>query len=167
MKTIKAKPISYSPAKRKRIDVKYIVIHYTAGNGDTAVNEGNYFKNVNTRAAGAHFFVDQRGDIVKTIPLNHAAWAVGGTMYTNTNGGKYYRRCTNFNSVSIELCDNLAKDPSRAQIRAVRKVIKYIKRFCPNAKTIIRHYDVTGKLCPARMVDELKWKKFLKGINAI
>jgi 23S rRNA pseudouridine955/2504/2580 synthase len=37
----------------------------------------------------------------------------------------------------------------------------------PNAKTIIRHFDVNGKYCPARMVDESKWKKFLKGINAI
>ena len=169
MKTIKAKPISYSKIKRKRSDVKYIVMHYTAGNHDTAVNNGNYYKNVNKRDAGAHFFVDQKGDIVKSIPLNRTAWAVGGSLYTDvkqTGGGTYYGRCTNANSVSIELCDNFYRDPSKEQIKAVKKTIRYIRRFCPNAKTIIRHFDVTGKKCPARMVDNAKWQKFLKGINA-
>lgn len=149
MKTIKAKPISYGD-KRDRKNIKYIVIHYTAGNGDTAVNEGNYFKNVNDRAAGAHFFVDQKGDTVKSIPMNRIAWAVGGSIYKDykvTGGGKYYKICTNSNSVSIELCDNAKKDPSDAQIKAVKKLIKFIRFWCPNAKTVIRHFDVTGKSC--------------------
>ena len=37
---------------------KYIVIHYTANDGDTAVNNGNYFKN-NAVKASAHYFVDK------------------------------------------------------------------------------------------------------------
>lgn len=167
MKTIKAKPISYGD-KRDRKNVKYIVIHYTAGNGDTAMNEGNYFKNVNDRAAGAHFFVDQKGVTVKSIPMNLIAWAVGGSLYKDCkDGGKYYKLCTNANSVSIELCDNAKKDPSDAQIKAVKKLIKFIRKWCPNAKKVIRHYDVTGKRCPARMVEDKKWKEFLKKIGEL
>lgn len=159
MKTIKANSISYGN-KRKLSSIKYIVIHYTANKGDTAENEGNYFKYVNTRQAGAHFFVGQDGEIVRSVPLKRIAWAVGGSKYPGTKGGKYYGKCTNANSVSIELCDNLTKDPSEKQIAAVKETIAYIRKYCPNAKTIIRHYEVTGKLCPGRMVEEKKWTWF-------
>lgn len=163
IKKILAKSISYAPTKRNKKDIKYIVIHYTAGNNDTAVAEGNYFKNANTRKAGAHFFVGQDGTIVKSIPMDRTAWAVGGSKYSDcdkTGGGKYYGKCTNANSVSIELCDNLNKDPSKAQVQAVKDLVAYIRKYCPNARTIIRHFDVTGKHCPARMMDKDKWVKF-------
>ena len=132
MKTIKAKSVSYSDKVRTNKSIEYIVIHYTGNNNDTAVNNGNYFKNTNTRSAGAHFFVDQSGDIVKSININRIAWAVGGSKYANTKGGSYYGKCTNSNSVSIELCDNAKKDPSETQIAAVKRLIKYIRKYCPN-----------------------------------
>ena len=71
--------------------------------------------------------------------------------------------CTN--SVSIELCDNLEKDPSKEQIKAVKELIGYIRKKCPNAKKVVRHFDVTGKHCPARMMTDKKWKSFLKKIG--
>lgn len=169
MKMIKAKHVSYG-GKRSRTDVKYIVIHYTGNNGDTAENNARYFQKTNERQAGAHFFIDQNGVIIKSIPLNAIAWSVGGLRYPGVNGsggGKYYKICTNANSVSIELCDNASKDPSAQQINAVKKCIRYIRRFCPNAKTLIRHYDVNGKMCPARMADERKWKNFLGQIGEL
>lgn len=154
--------------KRDKKTIKYIAIHYTAGNGDTAVNEGMYFKNVNNRYAGAHFFIGQDGVIVKSVAMNRIAWSVGGAKWNDcdkTGGGKFYGKVTNTNSVSIELCDNLKKDPSDAQIKAVKKCIKYIRKYCPNAKTVVRHFDVNGKHCPARMMTDKKWKKFLKDIG--
>ena len=47
---------SYSYIKRKRKDVKYIVIHFTANKGDTAKNNADYFATGNTRQAGGPFF---------------------------------------------------------------------------------------------------------------
>ena len=38
--------------------IKYIVIHYTANKGDTALNNAKYFENVN-RNSSAHYFVDE------------------------------------------------------------------------------------------------------------
>ena len=58
--------------------------------------------------------------------------------------------------MSIELCDNLKRDPSPEQIEAVKNTIEYIQKYCKNAKTVIRHFDVNGKHCPARMTDETK-----------
>ena len=60
-KMIKAKPVSYG-GTRSLDKIKYIVIHYTGNDSrtDTAKAECNYFKNGNTRYAGAHYFVDNR-----------------------------------------------------------------------------------------------------------
>ena len=64
-----AKSISYSPTKRNRKDVKYIVIHYTGNSNDTAKNNADYYATGNTRLAGAHFFVDKLGNTARSIPM--------------------------------------------------------------------------------------------------
>ena len=40
--------------------VLYLVIHYTANNGDTAENNVKYFANNPNLAASAHYFVDEK-----------------------------------------------------------------------------------------------------------
>lgn len=156
-----AKDISYG-AKRNRNHVFYIVIHYTGNNGDTAKNNANYFATSNTRSAGAHFFVDKQGEIWKSINMNRIAYAVGGDQRSGAKGeAAYYGKCTNANSVSIELCD-CCTDTNWTQMVAVRKLVQYIQKKCPNAKTIIRHWDVNGKNCPKPMTgkDNSKWEHF-------
>ena len=145
---IKAKKNSYGK-KRDRNDVRFIVIHYTGNKNDTALANARYFANTNTRTAGAHFFVDRKGTVIKSVAMNLVAWSVGGKYPKRAGGGSYYGKCTNSNSVSIELCDIANKQPSAEQIKAVKKLIKHIRKYCPNAKTIIRHFDVNNKICPA------------------
>lgn len=160
---IPASFISYSDKKRNRKNVEYIIIHNTGNKGDTAENNGKYFSNGNIRQAGAHFFIDQNGVVVKSINLNRTAWSVGGERYGDwalTGGAKLYGVATNLNSVSIELCDIIDKDPSEEMINAVWRTIKYICRYCPNAQHIIRHFDVNGKHCPQRMMDDAAWTNF-------
>lgn len=156
-----AKKNSYG-GKRDLSSIKYIVLHYTGVNGDTAKNEVKFFSTGNTRSAGAHFFVGQDGDVQQSIPLNYIAWSVGD--YRNGHG-TYYGRCTNTNSVSIEMCDQMNKDASADQINAVRKLIAYIQSQCSNAKTIIRHYDVTTKHCPARYLNAEKWRQLKAAVT--
>lgn len=164
MKAIKinkktAKKISYGE-KRNLKNVYYIVFHYTGNKGDTAKNNANYFATSNTRAAGAHFFMDKQGEIWRSIPMNRVAYAVGGNQKTGKKGeAEYYGKCTNKNSVSIELCDCI-NDVNWTQMVMARKLAKYIQKKCPNAKTIIRHWDVNGKDCPMPMTgaDNAKWR---------
>lgn len=169
-KLIKAKPISYG-TERPHSAVRYIVIHYTGNSHDTAKGNCEYFHRYgdgNTRNAGAHFFVDRGGNVVQSIPMKLTAWAVGGFVTKAGGAASYYLKCTNSNSVSIELCDNATKDPSEEQIKAVKELIKYIRSKCPNAKTVIRHWDVSGKDCPARMTGTTnkKWANFKKAVGA-
>lgn len=163
-----AKAISYG--RTRALDsIKYIVIHHTGNSGDSAWGNAHYFspKGGNKRNAGAHFFVDKEGIVFKSIPMGRTAYAVGG-LFTRANGaGKYYQKCTNSNSVSIELCSYTRGYPTKAQVQAVKLLIEYIQETCPNALTIIRHWDVNGKSCPAPMVGKSndKWKKLLKAIK--
>lgn len=163
-----AKKISYDSKKRSRKKVKYIVIHYTGNTNDTAKNNADYFAKSNTRQAGAHFFVGKGGAVWKSIPMNRTAWAVGGDQRSGKAGeALYYGKCTNDNSVSIELCSYVSGYPSAKQVAQTKKLVKYIQKYCPNAKTIIRHWDVNGKNCPAPMAgrDNANWKKFKKAIS--
>lgn len=149
-----------------------IPIHFTGNVGDTAEGNASYFHRSgdgNTRHAGAHFFVDQKGNAVKSIALNRIAWAVGDWEGTANGGGSLHGRYRNSNTVSIELCDIATKDPSKAMIKAVKKTIKYIRRFCPNAKVVCRHWDISGKSCPGRMtgLGNPRWIKFLKDIGEL
>lgn len=167
MTTKYAKSISYGN-KRPLSNIKYIVIHYTGNKGDTAQNNLDYFANGNTRQAGAHFFVDKAGKIGKSIAMNRIAWAVGGNHKSGRKGeAAYYQKCTNTNSVSIELCDMCVKT-NWEQMLATRKLVKYIQSKCPNAKTVIRHWDVNGKECPAPFIgtSNEKWIEFKRFITA-
>lgn len=172
---IPAKPISYmckagtqEAVERDYKSVKYIVIHYTGNTNDTAKNNLDYFHNGNTRSAGAHYFVDQQGKAGKSINLKYIAYHCGGGIQTNDKGSStYYGKCVNANSVGIELCDMVGKLPSEKMTKKVKKLVKHIRKYCPNAKTIIRHWDVNGKICPASLIgtNNTHWKKFKKEIG--
>ena len=81
--------------------IKYIVIHYTGNDGDTDENNGKYFHN-NIVKASAHYFVDD-DSVTQSVPDKYVAYSVGGKYSTAGNAGKYYGKCTNANSLSIEL----------------------------------------------------------------
>ena len=161
---IQAKSVSCG-GSRSYSSIYYIIIHYTGISNDTAKNNAKYFATGNTRAAGAHFFVDQQGLVYQSIKMSVVAKSVPRKRQGYSGGGTYLKKCTSANSVSIEMCNNLERDPSAAQTEAVRQLMAYIQSVCPNAKTIIRHYDVTGKLCPARMVNDSKYEAFKKAIS--
>lgn len=155
----------YSTYTRKDSDIKYIVIHYTANSGDTAENNAKYFQS-GSRHASAHMFVDDNF-VVHSVPRNYVAWSVGGSKYSDcakAGGGKYYGKCTNANSLSIELCGTGKGTKASAQTiaNAIELTNYYMKKLGIDADHVIRHFDVTGKKCPAYWVSNSLWKKEFK-----
>lgn len=149
--------------KRNIADIKYIVIHYTANDGDTDEGNGNYFAN-NIVGASAHYFVDD-DSITRSVPDDYIAWAVGGSKYKYTKGGTFYGKCTNANSISIEFCDtkkNGVYDFTEATMKNAADLVKLLmEKYTVPVERVIRHYDVTGKVCPKPFVDDEKaWKEF-------
>ena len=139
---------------RNTSTIKYIVIHYTGNDGDTDEGNGKYFKN-NVVKASAHYFVDD-DSITRSVPDNYVAWSVGGSKYAScstTGGGKCYGKCTNANSISIEICDDVKNGvvyPSAKTIQNALDLAKMLmEKYNVPADNVIRHFDVTGKICPA------------------
>lgn len=137
-------------SKRKTSNIKYIVIHYTGNNGDTDENNGKYFHN-NIVKASAHYFVDS-DSVTQSVLDDYVAYSVGGAKYNN-GGGKYYGKCTNMNSISIELCDDVKDKKIYPSVKTIENAVeltkKLMKQYGIKADHVIRHYDVTGKSCPA------------------
>lgn len=149
--------------KRSTSSIKYIVIHFTANDGDTDENNGKYFHN-NVVKTSAHYFVDS-DSVTRSVPDNYVAYSVGGSKYNN-NGGKYYGKCTNSNSLSIELCDDVKNKKIYPSAKTIANAIELtktlMKKYGIKADHVIRHYDVTGKSCPAYWCGtsdkDKKWK---------
>lgn len=151
-------------------NIKYIVIHFTANDGDKAINNGNYFKN-NVVKASAHYFVDDN-TVIQSVKDNYVAWAVGGSKYTNcssTGGGTKYGVVTNSNSISIEMCDTKRDGKVMATERTIENCIeltvKLMKKYKIPSSHVVRHFDVTGKSCPAYYVNNNEWNKFLNKVK--
>lgn len=149
--------------KRNTSSIKYIVIHFTANDGDTDENNGKYFHN-NVVKTSAHYFVDS-DSVTQSVPDNYVAYSVGGTKYNN-GGGKHYGKCTNSNSLSIELCDDVKNKKIYPSTKTIANAIELtktlMKKYGIKADHVIRHYDVTGKSCPAYWCGtsdkDKKWK---------
>lgn len=141
-------------SKRSLSKIKYIVVHYTGNDGDTDENNGKYFKN-NVVYASAHYFVDD-DSVTRCVPDNYVAYSVGGSRYSNyktTGGAKCYGKATNENTLNIELCDDVKNGIVYPSVGVIANGIALVKAKqkqynIPDSR-VIRHFDVTGKACPA------------------
>lgn len=140
-------PSNYS--SRDGSSIKYIVIHYTANNGDTAQNNCTYFSGAN-RNASAHYFVGDDG-IYQSVPDDYKAWHCGGTSYYK------HPYCRNANSIGIEMCSRIdgsgnyyIRDSIISQ--AVELTRYLMDKYGVPAENVIRHYDVWAKDCPEPLV---------------
>lgn len=151
----------------RTMPIEYIVIHYTANNGDSAKGNGNYFAN-NKVGASAHYFVDENG-YIQSVAEKDTAWHCGGGLQ-GSNGHAFYKKCMNSNSIGIELCSRkdakgnyyFKEETLKNASMLVRDIMK--RRNIP-IERVIRHYDVTGKICPAPLINESEWKKFKQMIK--
>lgn len=160
-KTLLAKRRNYG-SKRSTSLIKYLVYHYTANDGDTDEANAKYFHN-NVVKASAHRFVDD-DSVTISVPDNYVAYHCGGGLQGNT-GHKFYKICTNTNSIGIEMCDTIRNGKhevsSKTRANAIALGKEIVKKYGIKKENVIRHYDVTGKNCPAYFVkDEEAWKKF-------
>lgn len=131
--------------------IKYIVIHYTGALGDAKAN-CNYFAGGN-RNASAHYFVGYDGAIWQSVEDKNVAWHCGAKSYKHAE-------CRNANSIGIEMCVRKKSTASMgatdkdwyfedATVEAAAELTRYLMdKYNVPASHVVRHYDVTGKICP-------------------
>lgn len=154
--------ISTHITKKVGRKIDYIAVHYTAGASSKA-GSAKAVRNVFLkRSASADFVVDD-AQIVQINPdlRNFYCWSVGDKKNAYSSGGRLYGKAKNSNTISIEVCSNLAKGASAsaanhagwsftdAELDLTRKLIRYLMaKYNVPKSNVVRHYDVSGKLCP-------------------
>lgn len=140
-------PYNYANGQADRI--KYIVIHYVGALGGAEANCKYYASQY--VGASAHYFVGFNGEIWQSVEDKNVAWHCGAKKYAHPE-------CRNGNSIGIEMCvrnkGNKA-DTSRdwyfedATVPAAIALTKdLMAKYNVPADRVIRHHDVTGKICP-------------------
>ena len=136
----------------------YIVIHYTGNTTDTAKANANYFYNTN-RGASAHYFVDDN-KVYEVVSPNNTSWAVG----VNYGHNNLFGKCTNYNSINIEMCSTKGKISDKTFANTVALARKLMNTYNIPVSRVVRHYDVCSKICPGWYGwvgdNESIWKKF-------
>ena len=142
----------------KNSGIKGLIMHYTANNGGTARNHKSYFNNLNGVYASAHLFVDDE-EAICIIPLNEVAYHANDTVKYNADGSIYkplYSQIgnANYGAIGVEMCldrnGNITEKTFQNTVKAVKELIAKYPNITRNK--IWRHYDVTGKNCPAPWV---------------
>lgn len=158
---------NFTKGKNKKNE--YIVIHYTGSLGD-AKAQTEYFLD-EKRSASAHCFVGYNGDIWQSVEFADIAWHCGAKKYQHP-------KCRNSNSIGIEMCTkttgstNVADENWYFEDATVNSTINLVKelmiKYNIPVENVIRHYDVTGKVCPAPYVfnkGKHTWDKFIDALK--
>ena len=133
--------------------IRGVVIHYVGNPGTTAQANRNYFESLSSGEEGtyasSHFIVGLDGEVIQCVPLTEVAYA------SNTR---------NDDTVSIEVChpDETGEFSPVTYARTVELTAWLCREFKLDPETdVIRHYDVTGKICPKYFVDHPEdWDTF-------
>jgi N-acetyl-anhydromuramyl-L-alanine amidase AmpD len=144
----------------RRID--YIVIHDT-GNRNAGANAEMHYRYFNSanRQASADFFVDSTQILQVNDYNKYFTWHCGDNPnYAN-------RKATNRNSIGIEMCINSDGNYNTMLNNTVWLVSYLMSRLNLNIDSIVRHYDCSGKWCPATMSANAwqNWIAFKRMVN--
>lgn len=146
----------YSRPGDELVKVNGIVIHYTANPGASAKNNRDYFENLKDTketSVSSHFVIGLDGEIVQCIP----SWEIA-----------YASNERNKDTISIECChpDETGAFTKETYQSMVQLTAWLCKKFDLTEEDVIRHYDVTGKVCPKYFVEnEEEWSRFKEYIH--
>ncbi len=132
--------------------VNDIVIHYVGNPGSTAQANRDYFDSSKSTVS-SHFVVGLQGEVIQCVPLDEKSAA-------SNNRNK--------DTISIEVCHPTedGKFNEVTYARVVELTAWLCDEFGLDEKDVIRHHDVTGKLCPLYYVEhEDAWEQMREDIK--
>ena len=155
---------SQIPASRGGNSIQFIVIHYLGvPNADNPYLYGGGY--------GGHYNIKRNGEIyLAANPKTAVVWHCGGGLQ-GSGGHTFHKICTNYNSIGIECgvaANTTQKDLSgdsglwyftrETQESLIYLVSKLMDEYNISFDHVIRHYDVTGKICPNPYVKNNNYK---------
>lgn len=147
---------SYSRPGIATDTIRGIVIHYTAVPGRTAQESRDYFEGLSTShetRASSNFIIGIEGEVIAAVPLGEVAYASNNR---------------NMDTISIECChpDEEGKFTDETYASLVKLTAWLCEQYGLSEEAVIRHYDITRKMCPRYYVEhEDAWKTFLTDVK--
>lgn len=137
----------------------YLVVHWTANQrpGADALAHAGYF-NTTRHQVSAHYVVDER-QTLRCIPEEEMAYSVGARFYTSWARNHLGDR-PNGRVISVEMCVNSDGRFWLMYSRTAHLCATILKGRGWEISQLIRHYDITGKNCPAFFVQDWAARKF-------
>ena len=139
-------------------EISGVVVHSVGNPGTSAAANRSFFANLaltHETYASAHFVVGLDGEILQCVPLTEIA-------YCSNTANDY--------TVSIEVCHpDETGQFSDATMESLQKLVAWLcETFELDTDSgVIRHYDVTGKICPKYYVEnEDAWLAFKQDVGA-
>ena len=138
-------------------EVNGVVIHYVGNPGTSAAANRSFFENLavtHETSASSHFLVGLEGEILQCVPLSEIS---------------YCSNERNYDTIAIEVChpDDTGEFSPETLASLERLTAWLCAAFDLDTQQVIRHYDVTGKICPKYYVEnEEAWLDLLAGIEA-
>ena len=145
----------YSRPGIKLTGIGAIVIHYIGNPGTTAEQNRNYFDSLSQTGetyASSNFLIGIDGEIIQLVPCDEIA---------------YCSNSRNIDTLSIECChpDETGKFSDATYASLVRLTAWLCGKFGLSTGDLLRHYDVSGKICPKYYVDRPDmWDRFLSEV---
>lgn len=149
-------PLSVHVGKLAGRAIKYLAIHYTAGASSRAGSARAVKRVFESRQASADFAVDDTEMVqFNPDPRNYFCWAVGDKKAAGA-----IVDATNRNTISIEICSTLRQGTAAvpnhdgwafteaALANAARLARILMAKYNIPIERVVRHYDISGKLCP-------------------
>ena len=149
---------NYSRPGTKLRAVNAIVIHYMGNPGTTAEQNRSFFANLavtHETYASSNFVIGMDGTIIQCVPVDEVAYC------SNDRNG---------DTVSIECCHpgEDGKFTEQTYASLVRLTAWLCEAFDLDENDVIRHHDVTGKICPKYFVDnEDAWEQFKRDVGEL
>lgn len=138
---------------KKLETVRNVVVHYVGNPGTSAINNRDYFAKDDT-VVNSHFVVGLEGEVIQCLPL-----------YEQSVSSNW----RNPDIISIEVCHpDETGEFNEATMESLIKLTAWLcNEFELDEDDVIRHYDVTGKLCPLYYVEhEDAWEEFLEKVDS-
>lgn len=136
--------------------VNGVVVHYVGNPGTTARQNRSYFgylAETHETYASSHFLVGLDGEVIQCVPLDEVA---------------YCSNKRNDDTISIECCHpDETGEFTQATTDSLKKLLGWlVEAYGLNRAAILRHYDITGKECPAYYVSHPDaWEALLDSLT--
>ena len=132
---------------------KRVCVHYTGDLGASAERLALFFcTNVNAQTS-SQYVVGTDGEVIRCVPDDEIAYGASGN---------------NAGTIHIEVCYKQTDGRfEEASVKALNELVLYLMaRYHIAAKDVVRHYDLTGKRCPAYYVDAARWQELQERITS-